>query len=201
MNEKRWPYSTPGVDDALFVRGDVPMTKKEVRVISLAQAKIQPNSIIYDIGAGTGSFTVEAAICAPEGRVYAIEKEQAGIDLISRNVDKFGLTNVEIIHGTAPQVLHGLPRPDVVFLGGSGGNLREILTRITEVLLPGGRLVANVLVLEHLAELVSFLKAGSFTGVEITQVAVSKAAPLGIKHMFKGSNPVYVISARRDSSQ
>ncbi len=197
MNKQIWPFSTTGIPDDWFTRGDVPMTKKEVRVVSLAQARITPEMTILDVGAGTGSFSIEAAIQAAKGKVFAIEKGAEGVELIKANADKFGLSNIEVLHGSAPEALEGIPRPDVVFIGGSGGHLPSILEKLDYLLAPSGRLVANVVLLENLVVITDFLKTKSYSDLEINLVSITKAVPVAGKLMMKGTNPVYVISAQK----
>jgi precorrin-6Y C5,15-methyltransferase (decarboxylating) CbiT subunit len=98
----KWDFATPGIPDRFFERNSVPMTKEEVRTVTLSKARIKADSIIYDIGAGTGSITVEAALLAADGRVYSIEKRSDALALVRENITKFGLTNVEVVEGEAP---------------------------------------------------------------------------------------------------
>jgi len=130
----------PGIDDELFIRGKVPMTKQEVRMITLCKAAIKENDIVLDIGAGTGSLSIEAALMAVQGHVYAVERNPEAVGLIKQNAVKFKVTaNVSIIEGLAPDALKGIDNYDVVFIGGSGGNLEEILDVVSAHINPGGR--------------------------------------------------------------
>ena len=158
-----------GLDDDLFLRGKVPMTKSEVRSISLSKLRLHKDAVVWDVGAGTGSVSIEAASLAKDGVVYAIEKKDEAIDLLEQNKRKFGTDNLEIIKGLAPEALEGLPAPTHAFIGGSSGNLKEIL----EVLLeqnPRVRVVINAIALETVAEAMQCLKSMAFTDVDIAQV-------------------------------
>ena len=182
-----------GLDDDLFLRGKVPMTKSEVRSISLSKLRLHKDAVVWDVGAGTGSVSIEAALLARDGSVYAIEKKDEAIDLLEQNKRKFGTDNLEIIKGLAPEALEGLPAPTHAFIGGSSGNLKEIL----EVLLeqnPRVRVVINAIALETVAEAMQCLKSMAFTDVDIAQVSVAKGKKLGSYEMMMGQNPVYIFS-------
>ena len=182
-----------GLDDDLFLRGKVPMTKSEVRSISLSKLRLHKDAVVWDVGAGTGSVSIEAASLARDGVVYAIEKKDEAIDLLEQNKRKFGTDNLEIIKGLAPEALEGLPAPTHAFIGGSSGNLKEIL----EVLLeqnPRVRVVINAIALETVAEAMQCLKSMAFTDVDIAQVSVAKGKKLGSYEMMMGQNPVYIFS-------
>ena len=182
-----------GLDDDLFLRGKVPMTKSEVRSISLSKLRLHKDAVVWDVGAGTGSVSIEAASLAKDGVVYAIEKKDEAIDLLEQNKRKFGTDNLEIIKGLAPEALEGLPAPTHAFIGGSSGNLKEIL----EVLLeqnPRVRVVINAIALETVAEAMQCLKSRAFTDVDIAQVSVAKGKKLGSYEMMMGQNPVYIFS-------
>lgn len=182
-----------GLDDDLFLRGKVPMTKSEVRSISLSKLRLHKDAVVWDVGAGTGSVSIEAASLAKDGVVYAIEKKDEAIDLLEQNKRKFGTDNLEIIKGLAPEALEELPAPTHAFIGGSSGNLKEIL----EVLLeqnPRVRVVINAIALETVAEAMQCLKSMAFTDVDIAQVSVAKGKKLGSYEMMMGQNPVYIFS-------
>lgn len=194
---KKWPYKTGGIPDDMFIRGKVPMTKAEVRVVTLAKTRIKEDSVIWDIGAGTGSISIEAAISAGCGKVYAVEKNEEALLLIRKNLEAFDLLHVSICPGEAPAVLEGLPQPDRVIVGGSGGNIREIIVKSFDSLSSGGRLVVNAATLETLAETTKTLKRLQAADLEITQVNISKTETIGRVHMLKANNPIFVISAEK----
>lgn len=193
---KGWPYKTPGIPDDQFIRDRVPMTKEEVRTVTLAKARLMEDSVTYDIGSGTGSIAVEAALLAPAGTVYAIERNSTGVELIKKNADLFGAENIKVVPGVAPDVLKGLPAPDRVIIGGSGGNLERIITYIDGVLKPKGRIIINAIVLETLGTAIKCLsEKGYYT--EVTQVLVSRTKEINDLHMMQAENPVYIVAAER----
>ncbi len=184
---------TSGLPDESFIRGKVPMTKEEVRSISISKMRLNRTSVIYDIGAGTGSVAVELALLADQGRVYAIEKKKEAVELIEENKRKFGVDNLTVIEGLAPDAMRDLPVPSHAFIGGSTGNMRSILIQLLERN-PTIRIVINAIALETVAEAVEEVKALGIADAEFVQVSVSKAQTLGNYHMMMGQNPVYIIS-------
>lgn len=178
--------------DECFVRGKIPMTKSEVRAVSLSKLEIRPNSIVYDIGAGTGSVTVEAAKAAPFGQVFAFEQKEEGCELIRANCEKHGISNVKIIPGKAPESIQDLPAPDQVFIGGSGGNLSEILDRIREQN-PRVRIVLNVIALETLSQIMAYCKERRLEP-EVVCLQVARGEQKGAYHLMQGQNPVYILT-------
>lgn len=183
------------IPDEEFIRGEAPMTKSEVRSLSVAKLRLKRDSLVYDIGAGTGSVTVEMALAASEGRVWAIERNEAAADLIEENKRKFGTPNIEIVRGRAPEALAGLPAPTHAFIGGSSGNLKEILESLLEKN-PKIRLVINAVTLETIGETSRCLKELPFCGVEALQVQISKARALGRYQLMTGQNPVYIFTCQ-----
>lgn len=197
MNKLLWEFKTGGIPDELFIRGKVPMTKAEVRAVTISKARLQEQHVVWDIGAGTGSISVEAALQASEGEVFAVEKEEDAVELIRKNKDLFGILNLRVLPGIAPEALQGLPQPDRVFIGGSGGNLKQIMTLADEQLPAGGRIVVNAVVLETLIHAVEFMQSYNYEDTEITQISVAKTVDLGKLHMFKSQNPVFIISGEK----
>lgn len=196
-NHKASPWIvTHGMADAEFIRGEVPMTKEEVRSVSLAKLALTEDAIVYDIGAGTGSVAVECARQAVCGKIYAIERNPKALELIQENKLKHRVWNLEIVKGEAPQAFRELSAPTHAFIGGSGGNLREI----TEALWrknPSVRLVWNVISLETLREIMELIEGTVFSQKEIVQVSVAKAKTLGQHQLMVGQNPVYVITLQK----
>lgn len=186
---------THGIEDACFIRGKAPMTKSEVRTVSLAKLKLTENSVCYDIGAGTGSVAVEMALRAHQGVVYAIEKKDDAAELIEENRRKFAADNLILIKGTAPAVMCGLPSPTHAFLGGSSGNLREILMLLVRKN-KDVRIVINCIALETVTETLQAIRDFAFEETEIVQLGVSRAKELGRYHMMMGENPIYVITCQ-----
>lgn len=180
--------------DEWFIRGDIPMTKSEVRAVSISKLELQSNSIVYDIGAGTGSVSVEAALQVPEGHVYAFEQKEEGCALIQANAEKAGLTNLTVVLGKAPESMAGYPAPDRVFLGGSSGNMEEILDLVTE-LNSAVQIVINVIALESLSQAMAWFQKKRWEP-EVICMQVSRAAKRGPYHMMQAQNPVYVLTAQ-----
>jgi cobalt-precorrin-6B (C15)-methyltransferase len=187
----------PGIDDQLFIRGNIPMTKQEVRILVLNKARIGAQDIVLDIGAGTGSLTVEAALLARQGRVYAVEREEEGIELIKANASKFGAENIEVILGMAPECLAGVPSVDVVFVGGSGGSLRSILHSADLLLKTGGRMIITAVTVETLNEALTVMRQAPVYKVEAAGISVTRLRLVGEKNMFQALNPVYIITCTK----
>lgn len=184
-----------GIPDEEFIRGDVPMTKSEVRSISISKLALPADAIVYDVGAGTGSVSVECALAVYEGQVYAIEKEADAAKLIAQNKVKFGCENLHIIEGTAPDVFVWLPlpMPTHAFIGGSSGNLREIITALLQKN-PMIRIVVNAVTLETQAEAAECAKIFHFTEYETVSVNVARSRKIGRYHLMTAQNPVSVIT-------
>lgn len=185
--------------DEWFIRGEIPMTKSEVRAVSVSRLELQTNSIVYDIGAGTGSVSVEAALKVPKGHVYAFEQKEEGCALIRANAEKAGLTNLTVVPGKAPESLAGYPAPDRVFLGGSSGNMEEILDMVTE-LNPAVQLVINVIALESLNQAMAWFQKKGWEP-EVVCMQVSRAAKRGPYHMMQAQNPIYILAAQGQQTQ
>ena len=184
-----------GIADEEFIRQDVPMTKQEIRILSLVKAQIAPDAVVYDIGAGTGSISIEAARMAPQGEVYAIERETAGINLIRANAANFAVSNVRVIQAEAPDGLADLPEADAILIGGSGSRLPEILTAVTPKLKAKGRLVLNCITVQTLMQCIEFMREHSDIYVyEAIQVQVTRLQQVGTYDMAKANNPIYIVT-------
>ena len=184
-------FPTMGISDDLFERGEIPMTKREVRIQALAALNLTSGDTVWDVGAGTGSVTVEAAMQVQRGLVFAIEKNMKGAVLIKHNVSKYGLHNVRIIPGEAPAALEGLPDPDVVFIGGSGGHFRDIF-QIALSRNPHVRMGATAISLETVSEAVEEMELYHMDP-QVTQISVSRSRKAGRVHMMTALNPVFVV--------
>lgn len=184
-----------GLADEDFVRGDVPMTKQEVRAAVRSKLAICRGDVIWDVGAGTGSVSVELALAASEGRIYAVECRDEACELIEANRRRFGVWNLRVVRGTAPKALSGLPKPDAVFLGGSKGDLREIVEAALGAN-PAVRLCMTAIALETLSAAVEVCKELELDA-EITQIAVSRTRPAGGLHLLTANNPIFLITAKR----
>ncbi|WP_425060743.1 Cobalt-precorrin-6B C(15)-methyltransferase (decarboxylating) [Sporomusa carbonis] len=187
-----------GIPDSEFIRGDIPMTKQEVRILTLAKAKIGMNDTVIDIGAGTGSLSIEAALLASKGRIIAIEREPEGFELIKANAAKFRVAHVEPVLGAAPAALDGLPAADVILIGGSGGMLPEILAGADKLLKPGGRLIATAVTVETLAAVLGIMRQKPEYTIEASGVQITRIQPVGASNMFKALNPIYIIACTKE---
>ena len=186
------PISIP---DEEFTRGDAPMTKSEIRALSVAKLKLTDDSVVYDIGAGTGSVSIEMALCAVNGAVYAIEKEDAAADLIDVNKKKFMTPNLQVIRGLAPEAMKDLPTPTHAFIGGSSGNLKDIISCLLEKN-PKIRIVINSVTIETLEETTQVIRDFNLVEEDFTCINVSRARKLGRYHLMTAQNPVYIAVVR-----
>ena len=192
--------ATHGLSDEEFIRGKAPMTKAEVRTVSLAKLKLSKDAVCYDIGAGTGSVSVEMALRASEGEVYAIEKKEDALALLAQNKKKFALDHMYIIPGTAPEALEELPVPTHAFIGGSSGNMKEIVELLIKKN-PQVRIVINCITLETVGEALGCIRElakqeGCECEDEIVQFCVSRSKNIGRYHMMMGENPIYIITVQ-----
>lgn len=193
-----WPYRTPGIPDAAFDRiPGIPLSPKEVRVLILSQLQLKADSCLWDIGAGTGTITVEAALLAPQGQVIAVERDEEVVDLIRRNCRKFGAAHVTAWQGTAPDCLGELdPRPDRICLEG-GSSLQALVAESWQYLQPGGRLVGITASLEGLYALSTGMADVRARRVEVIQSAVNRLEQRGRGQVFVALDPVFVISGEK----
>lgn len=182
---------TPGLSDRLFTRDRVPMTKEEIRILSVCKLRLTQESVLYDIGSGTGSVSVECARLSEKIRVYAIDCNPAAIELTAGNAVKQGLCNIQTVHGSAPDAIRKLPTPTHAFIGGSGGELGEILKLLYRKN-PAMRVVVNAASLETIAELSALLPKLSLREREIIQVQIARENSAGRYHLMKAENPVYI---------
>ena len=187
-----------GIPDAEFIRGKVPMTKQEIRILTIAKAGIRPGDMVLDVGAGTGSLSCEAAMQAGnDGMVYAIERNPEGIGLIEANVEKFGLDNIQIIHAEAPDGMEELPRLDAVLIGGSGKRLEPILDRAGELLKTGGRIILNCITVQTLMQCLNYMRASELYKYETVQVQVNRWEQVGSYDMAKAANPIFIVACEK----
>lgn len=189
----------PGLKDEEFARADVPMTKREVRAVTLAYARVAADAAVLDIGAGTGGLTVEFARACPRGRVVALERDESALSVLGQNVGRLAPGNVEIVDGEAPEALAGIRGHfDAVVVGGHGGRLGDVLEAASALLAPGGRVVVNAVGLGALTAALEALSLAPWTEPECCQVSVSRAERLGADLRFVPLNPVFVLAARLD---
>lgn len=184
---------THGLPDTSFIRGKVPMTKEEVREISICKLGLTKEAVLYDVGSGTGSIAVECVVLSEGIQVFAIEKKEEAAELIKENSSRFGLSNITVIRGEAPEALEGLPAPTHVFIGGSSGNMREILKTLYQKN-PQARIVINAITLETVSEVINLLKVLPVEKEEIIQIQVSRANIAGSYHLMQAENPIFILS-------
>ena len=197
-NENATRIVTHGLRDEIFQRGSgedgvVPMTKREVRAVSLSHLELPEDAVCWDIGAGTGSVALEMAMQARKGHVYAIERKEAALDLLRYNQKKLEAENLTVVPGLAPEACRELPAPTHVFIGGSGGSMREILTLLLEKN-PNVRIVATAIALESVAELTNCMKAFPWKEADVLSLQAARGRKAGLYHLMTGQNPIYIFT-------
>ncbi|NYB75044.1 precorrin-6y C5,15-methyltransferase (decarboxylating) subunit CbiE [Sedimentibacter hydroxybenzoicus DSM 7310] len=183
------------IKDEEFVTGKAPMTKSEVRTVSIGKLNLKSDYTVYDIGAGTGSVSVETALKLNNGTLYAVERDDDTAYLIEKNIEKFRMYNVEVIRGTAPEAIENLPKPDACFIGGSSGNMDEIINTVLQKN-PYVNVVINTITLQSLNEAISCMEKYRFNDVEIVSITAAKSKKMGRYDLMMGQNPIYIISGK-----
>ena len=189
----RSPRRAPGIPDEAFFRDKVPMTKQEVRAAVLAKLAVGPEDVCWDVGAGTGSVSVELALQCK--CVWAVERGEQALALMEKNRERFGAWNLRIAAGEAPEALAELPAPDKVFIGGSGGRLEEILEQVHRAN-PRARVCISAIALETLHTALSALERLGYEA-EVVQISVSRARRAGELHLLLAQNPVFLVTGER----
>ena len=194
-----WKYKTPGIPDSNFERiDDVPITKEEVRTVHISKARLSPGNVVHDIGCGSGSISIEAALqIENSGKVYAIDFDSKAIELTKKNLEKFQVKNVSVIFGNAKEKIQELPEADAIFIGGTGGDTKEIIGLAKNKLKSGGRIVVGVILIETLFSVIKTLEEINFSEIDITQITISKSRKTSTGTMMLAKNPVTVISATK----
>ncbi|MBS4538572.1 precorrin-6Y C5,15-methyltransferase (decarboxylating) subunit CbiT [Clostridium sp. D2Q-11] len=187
-----------GIPDDNFIRGNIPMTKEEVRAISISKLRLNKEDRVVDVGAGTGAISIEIAAFIPKGKVYSVEKNTEGTDLINKNKKNFNISNIEVIEGLAPEILKSIGSIDKVFIGGSSGKMDEIIMWAKKNLTDKGRIVINAITLENVYKAITYLKKNTFKNIDVVHVNISKGKNIGDLTMMIGQNPIYVISASKE---
>jgi precorrin-6Y C5,15-methyltransferase (decarboxylating) len=190
-------YPLIGIDDEQFATAKKLITKQEVRAITLAKLRLQDDLTMWDIGAGSGSVSIEASNLMPNGKVFALEKNSQYVGFLRENLKKFVARNVTLVESFAPEGLEDLPEPDRVFIGGSGGMLEEIIEAVDRRLKPEGLIVLNAVTLDTLNKAVEFLEDNGYT-VEVACVNIAKTRGLTEYKMFEAHNPVYIVSSWKE---
>ncbi len=184
------------IADKEFIRGEVPMTKQEIRAVSVAKLNLKENSILIDVGAGTGSVGIEASTYIPLGKVYAIEKKSEGIELIKENIKKFSIKNMEVIQGTAPDDL-SIKNFDRMFVGGSSGKLEKIVEYFIKYSKEKSIIVINAITLETISEVKNIFEKYKIKNIEIININVARAKKIGNYTMMYGENPIYIVTGEK----
>ena len=194
-----WKNKTPGIPDELFERTeDVPITKEEIRALQISKARLCPGQTVYDIGCGSGSISVEAALqVESNGNVYAIDFDSNAVELTKKNLKKFDVDNVKVILGNAKEKISELPEANTIFIGGTGGDTQKIIELCQNKLKSGGRIVIGVILIETLFSVISIMEKLNFTSVDITQITISKSRKTSTGTMMLARNPVTIISATK----
>jgi cobalt-precorrin-6B (C15)-methyltransferase len=194
-----WNYKTPGIPDEFFERTEkVPITKEEVRTIQLSKARLTAGQTVYDIGCGSGSISIEAALQVENtGKVIAIDYDSNAIELTKKNIEKFGVSNISVIFGNAKEKILELENADAIFIGGTGGDTKEIVELSQNKLKSGGRIVIAIILIETLYSVLQILDKLQFDSVDITQVTISKSKKTTKGTMMLARNPVTIISATK----
>ena len=195
-----WKHKTPGIPDSYFERTDeVPITKEEPRAIQISKARLRPGDTVYDIGCGSGSVSVEAALQVEgSGMVHAIDIDPRAIALTEKNLEKFGIKNARTVLGDAKEKIPALPEADAIFIGGTGGDTEKIIGLCAEKLRKDGRMVVGVILIETLLSAIRAFEGTKFSPAEITQVTISKSRKTSTGTMMLARNPVTIISATKN---
>ena len=194
---EREPARAFGIPEEEFAHRRGLITKQEIRAIALSKLRLSERSIVWDIGAGSGSVSIEASFLARKGRIFAVERDLEQIKLLAENIRKFEAWNVEVIRAEAPEGLDKLPDPDAVFIGGSGGRMEEILDVVSRRLKPGGRIVANAATLESMNAAADGLRRRGFE-IEVALVNVARSKAVANLTRLQSLNPVFVITGFRE---
>ena len=194
-----WNYKTPGIPDEYFERAEkVPITKEEVRTIQVSKARLKLGQTVYDIGCGSGSVSIEAALqIESNGKVLAIDYDENAVKLTKENLKKFNISNVSVIFGNAKEKILDLEEADVIFIGGTGGDTAEIVKLSENKLKSGGRIVIGIILIETLYSVLQILDKLKFDSIDITQVTISKSRKTTTGTMMLARNPVTIISATK----
>jgi cobalt-precorrin-6B (C15)-methyltransferase len=192
-----WNYRTPGIPDELFERTEqVPITKEDVRALVLSKLRLKENSSAIDIGCGSGSITVELCLQTKDNKVYAIDFEEKATELTRKNLLKFGL-KAEVILSKAQDILPLLPQVDAIIIGGTWGNIEQLIRLSIDKLKKGGRLVIDTILIETMYKALTTINEASLDEVDVTQVIIAKARKVTTGTMMLARNPVLIISATK----
>lgn len=198
MSSSLWSYVTPGIPDDLFERlPGIPMSPREVRLLLISALRLKADSVLWDVGAGTGTIPVEVGLLCPQGRIYAIERDEEVASLIRRNCDRFGVTNVEVIEGSAPECLANLNHPPHRVCIEGGRSIKAILKEVWQHLQPAGRIVATAASLEGLYQVSEGFAELQIRNIEVVQSAVNRLEKRGTNQTFAAIDPIFVLSGEK----
>lgn len=198
MSSKIWPYSSPGIPDHLFERlPGIPMSKRETRLLLVSHLRLQPDSVVWDIGAGTGTIPIEISLLCPQGQITAVERDEEVASLIRYNCDRFEVKNVQVIEGSAPECLQGLsPAPQRVCIEG-GRPIQAILQAVWQSLQPQGRIVATATSLESLYAISQTFAELQVRNIEVVQSVVNRLETRGGRQTFAAVDPIFILSGEK----
>lgn len=192
-----WDYRTPGIPDELFeTNQEVPITKEEIRAIAVSKLRLKEGFAAIDIGCGSGSITVELCLQTRSDKIYAIDFNQKAIDLTNKNLNKFGV-KASTIMARAEEVLPTLPKVQAIMIGGSWGNIHQILNLAIDKLANGGRIVIDTILIETIFKAHDALKNSGMCSIDITQATISKGRQVTTGTMMVARNPVTILSATK----
>ena len=188
-----------GIEDKNFIRAEkIPMTKREIRILTLALANVNDAEIIVDIGSGTGALSIEAAKFSPDGNIFAIEKNPAAIELLKKNIKKFSADNITVIDDEASKALKNFSTIDVAIIGGSGGYLEKILDEVDKKLKIGGRIAANFISIQNLSNCIDWLRLHENYHYDAIQVQINRLKKIGRYDIAQATNPIYILTATKN---
>lgn len=198
MSTPLWPYATPGIPDELFDQlPGIPMTNREIRVLLVSQLRLKPDAVLWDIGAGTGTIPVEVGLLCPQGKIFAVERDEEVAALIQRNCDRFSVTNVTVIEGSAPECLAPLtPRPDCICIEG-GRSIKDILKAAWKRLKNEGRIVATATNFESLYAISESLAELRMRNIAVVQSALNRLENRGMNQVFAALDPMFIVSGEK----
>ncbi len=198
MTSSAWPYVTPGIPDHLFERlPGIPLSKKEVRLVILSSLRLFPQALVWDIGAGTGTISVEAGLLCPQGSVVAVERDEEVASLIRRNCDRFQVSNAHVVQACAPDCLGQLPGPPQRICLGGGRPIGPLLEALWDYLQPGGRLVTTATSLENLYAVSAALAQVQARQVEVVQLGINRLENQGGQQVFNALAPAFILSGEK----
>ncbi|XWK91166.1 MAG: precorrin-6Y C5,15-methyltransferase subunit CbiT [Phormidium sp.] len=193
-----WPYVTPGIPDDLFDRlPGIPLSKREVRLLLVSHLRLTPDTILWDIGAGTGTIPVEVGLLCPQGKIIAVERDEEVAGLIRRNCDRFSVTNVDIIIGSAPECLKDLPAPPNRVCIEGGRPIKDILFEVWHYLPHQGRVVVTAGNLETLYSVSETFAQLQVRNIEVVQSAVNRLEKRGNNQTFAAVDPIFILSGEK----